>query len=104
MWRDAVLEEKHALPGAEGEASLVYRDDFAGAGQCHPQMTWAVIGAFVGVDEKRKIFWDEVVKKGVKISSRLGIRIFHDDKAGTGVLHKNRELSALKPRFHREVS
>jgi len=56
-------------------------------------VTGAVIGAFVGMNEKRKILGDKMVEERVQVRPRLGVGIFHDDEAGARVLNKNSELA-----------
>jgi len=84
-----MLKEKNPLPGSQREASLVNWNHLAGPRERHPKMTWAVIGAFVSVNQKREIFGNEMIEERMEVSSRLGISIFHDDETRTGVTHKN---------------
>lgn len=85
----AVLEEKDALPGAEGHFSVDDRDHFAGAGECHADVTRHVIGAFVGVGEPGSVFGNKAFEKFFEVMTGFGIGIFHDDEAGAGVRDKN---------------
>lgn len=98
-----MLEKENTLPCSEGKIAFVYRDYFAGASQCHSQMAWTVVRALVGVDKIGKILRNKVIEKGMQIGSRLRICVLHDDQTGAGVADKNSELTALNPRFIKEV-
>lgn len=84
-----MLEEKDTLPGAEGHFSVDDWDHFAGSGERHANVTGHVIGAFVGVGEPRCILGNEAFEKFFEVMTGLGVGIFHDDEAGTGVRDKN---------------
>ena len=99
----AVLEEEEALPGAEGHAAIDDGDDFAGAGEAHADVGGHVIWSLIGVDEVGGVFWDEVVEEGFEIGAGAGVRIFHDDQAGAGVLDENGDGAGADARFRDDV-
>ncbi len=84
-----MFEQEKTLPGAEGHFSVDDGDDFGGSGQCHADVGRHVVWAFVGVDEVWGVLGDEVVEEVVEVGASGGVRIFHDDEAGAGVLDKN---------------
>jgi hypothetical protein len=88
-----VLEKKHALPGAQRGMSVDDRNDLAGPGESHAQMTGTVVRTLVGMDEKGEGLGDEMVEKCMKIGSRFRIGVFDDDEARAGVLYEDGELT-----------
>jgi hypothetical protein len=91
----AVFKKKEALPGAEGELAVEDGDDFGATGECHADVAWHVVRAFMGVDEIGQVFRDKVVEVGVQIGAGGGVCVFKDDEGTAGVPHKNGGYAAL---------
>ena len=88
-----MFEKKDALPCAEHKIAIINRNDLTGAGEGHAQMAGTIVRPLIGVDEVRKVFRNEVIEEGMKIGARFGVSVLHYDKAGTGVLNKNCDLT-----------
>ena len=101
---DSVFEEKHSLPGTECQPPLVNRNHFARSGEGHAEMARTVVRSFVGMNEKRKIFRDEMIKEGMKVGPCIRVRILHDDETRTGVLNEDGELARTQTGFGDETA
>jgi hypothetical protein len=84
-----MFEQKNALPCAELHFPIDNRHGLAGARQHHADVRRHVVAAFGIVAEVMGILRHEAVEKLLKIATRGGVGIFHDDNAATGVLNKN---------------
>jgi len=55
-------------------------------------MAGTVVGTFIGVDEVRKVFGNQIIEKGVEIGPGGRVGIFHDDETRTGMLDEDSDL------------
>jgi hypothetical protein len=93
MWRSPMLKEKDALPRSKLHFPIDNRYCLARARQRHPDMRWHIVAAFRTVREVIGIFGHQPVEELFQIAACGRIRIFHDEKAATGVLHKHSHCS-----------
>ena len=94
-----MLEKENSLPGAECHPAVHDRNDFAGPRESHSDVTWHVVGTFLGVDEPRGGFWDEFFEKHLQVTAGTGIGVFHDDEAGAGMPDENGDRAILDSRL-----
>ena len=85
-----MFEQKNSLPGAERETGADDGDDFAGAGQHHPQVTGHVVRSLQSVHKIRRIFWHQTLEIREQISLSRGIGIFKNDETAAGMAHEDR--------------
>ncbi len=71
------------------------RNHLTTARECHPNMGWHIVRAFVGVDEVRSILGNKMIKKSLQIRPGTWISIFHNHQTRTGVLNKDRKRASL---------
>ena len=84
-----MFKNKNALPRSESHFASEDWDGLAGPGQRHADVTWHVVGTFIGVLEPWSIFWNKFFKKSFQIPPRTRIGIFHQQQTCRGVLNEN---------------
>lgn len=84
-----VLPEKNALPGAEQQASIGYRDGDGFAGQYRPGMGRHIVIAFLMVAVGRIAIWRPAPGEGFQIGAYRRIGVFGDAQGTTGVTHED---------------
>ena len=95
MRRAAMFEEENTLPGAELHPAVGNRYDFARTGEDGANVRGAVVAAFRGVLEVRRLFRHEPLEEFFQISPRRWVGIFHDEEAATRVPNENRDDTIL---------
>lgn len=89
MGHAAMLEKKYALPGAELQLPISYRNDLAGPRQCHANVRGAVVAPFLLV-LVLGIFGHEPFEESLQVAPRGRRGVLHHNQAATRVLDEHR--------------